>query len=65
MKLEHANMLQLYKIKDLHAFANAIIEIMVGRCEEMNVGASSTSSKSVIELSLDSIPLNWGKIPEI
>jgi len=48
-------------------FANAIIEIMVGRCEEMNVEQSHSdkNNKPVIELSLDSIPLNWGKIPEI
>ena len=48
-------------------FANAIIEIMVGRCEEMNMENPHTdkAKKPVIELALDSIPLNWGKIPEI
>ena len=63
MKLDHQSMLQLYKIKDLHMFANAIVEIMVGRCEEINTG--NESSKNGMEIALDSIPLNWGKIPEI
>ena len=64
MKLDYQNMLHMHKIKDLHNFANSIIEIMVGRGEENNAH-DDKHGKKCMEIQLDAIPLNWGKIPEI
>ena len=74
MRLNKDDFLKLLKVKDLHALAKSIFDIMVGKSEEM--GKIEETQKKVSDktqfkpssmmggISLDLIPLNWVKMPE-
>jgi hypothetical protein len=85
MQLDHKSVVNLIKVKDLHAFANSIIEIMIAKdSEDIERQPSKMSENMTIKdmtsledslqlndkrlftggISLDSIPLNWIKMPE-
>lgn len=40
MRLELEHMVKVVKVKDLHAFAQSLVEIMVGRSEFISVAPS-------------------------
>jgi len=58
---------QIIKIKDLHAFANAIIEILLAKTHEFKESNESDLKGKAIHggYSLDMIPMIWSKTPEI
>ena len=85
MQLDQKSVVNLIKVKDLHAFANSIIEIMIAKdSEDIERQPSKMSENMTIKdmtsledsvqlndkrlftggISLDSIPLNWIKMPE-
>ena len=73
MKLDVASVIQMVKVQDLQKFANSIIEIMVGMCEE-NREVRDESQQEVNKaiktnlitggIQMDLIPLNWSKLAE-
>ena len=68
MQLDYDSVLQMVKVKDLQQFAVSIIEIMVGKCHRDDltfVSNSKMMSQNLTgDIPLDSIPLNWSKLPQ-
>ena len=77
LQISQKDALQMVKVKDLHALANSIIEIMVGKAQEdpsnsildqLTDNAERLKSRGRLAtggIPLDMIPLNWSKTPEI
>ena len=73
MKLDVASVIQMVKVQDLQKFANSIIEIMVGMCEEnrevrdenqQEVNKVTKNNLITGGIQMDLIPLNWSKLAE-
>jgi len=50
MELRRSDYIQIMKVKDLQAFGNSIIEVLVGKCQEELGGGEASPVKKFLEL---------------